>query len=202
MHFRDLVFFIVPVQLPSGAVSLPGGDQNFELLHNRNCANDPIVGAGNGIVSIFDMNRNFVRRFVTGGPLNAPWGVTQASAHFGPFSNDILIGNAGDGTINAFDPANGNFVGTVKDNDGNAIVNFGLHGLAFRPDGFGDANTLYITAGIGNGADGLFAAITSGLVSSTGVSVPPSPANLPAPVTVTVSAGPGNPGTTYRTGRD
>ena len=172
------------------------GNQVFVTYALQNAAkNDPIAGAGNGTVSIFDMNGNFVRRFASGGPLNAPWGVTQAGAHFGPFSNDILIGNVGDGTINAFDPANGNFVGTVKDNDGNAIVNPGLHGLTFRTDGFGDANSLYITAGIGNGADGVFAAITSGLVSSTRVSVPPSPANLPAPVTVTVSGGPGNPGT-------
>lgn len=172
------------------------GNQVFVTYALQNAAkNDPIAGAGNGIVSIFDMNGNFVRRFATSGPLNAPWGATQAGAHFGPFSNDILISNVGDGTINAFDPANGNFVGTVKDNDGNAIVNPGLHGLTFRTDGFGDANALYITAGIGNGADGVFAAITSGLVSSTRVSVPPSPANLPAPVTVVVSGGPGNQGT-------
>ena len=62
---------------------------------------NPVFGAGNGIVNVFDLAGNFVRRFATGGPLNAPWGITQASANFGPFSNDILIGNVGDGTINA-----------------------------------------------------------------------------------------------------
>ena len=155
----------------------------------------PVVGAGNGIVSVFDFNGHFVRRFATAGPLNAPWGITQASANFGPFSNDILIGNAGDGTINAFDPATGNFAGQVKDGDGNAIVNAGLHALAFRSDQFADPDTLFFSAGINNGQDGLFGVITTGLVSSTRVSVPSTPANTPVAFTVTVSAGPGNPGT-------
>jgi uncharacterized protein (TIGR03118 family) len=92
---------------------------------------DPVVGAGNGIVSIFDMDGNFVKRFATGGVLNAPWGITQASANFGPFSNDILIGNVGDGTINAFDPTSGNFLGKLLDGDGNDIVEVALHALAF-----------------------------------------------------------------------
>src|SRR6266850_4938562 len=84
---------------------------------------DPVVGAGNGIVSIFDMDGNFVRRFATAGALNAPWGITQASANFGPFSNGILIGNIGDGNINAFDLATGDFVGKLKDGDGHVIAN-------------------------------------------------------------------------------
>src|SRR6266699_1055363 len=74
---------------------------------------NPIFGTGNGIVNVFDMDGNFVRRFATGGALNAPWGITQAGANFGPFSNDILISNLGDGTINAFDPATGRFFGAI-----------------------------------------------------------------------------------------
>jgi uncharacterized protein (TIGR03118 family) len=155
---------------------------------------DPLFGAGNGIVSVFDLEGHFVRRFAAAGPVNAPWGITQASANFGPFSKDVLIGNVGDGTISAFDPATGNFAGQIKDGDGNLIVNAGLHALAFRSDGFGDSNTLYFTAGIGNGHDGLFAGITTGLVSTTRVSAPPTPANTPSAITVTVSAGPGNSG--------
>jgi uncharacterized protein (TIGR03118 family) len=65
---------------------------------------DPVFGAGNGIVDLLDTASNFIRRFATGGALNAPWGVTQASANFGPFRNAILISNAGDGTISAYDP--------------------------------------------------------------------------------------------------
>lgn len=154
----------------------------------------PVFGAGNGVVSIFDLDGNFVRRFATGGPLNAPWGITQASANFGPFSNDILIGNVGDGMINAFDLITGSFVGEIKDGSDNVIDNLGLHGLTFRADGVGDPNTLYLIAGIGNGLDGIFAAISPGLVSVTEVSVPATATNTSATITVTVSAGPGNTG--------
>src|SRR3954453_236429 len=63
---------------------------------------NPVVAPGNGIVDVFDQQGNFIRRFASNGSLNAPWGIAQASPNFGRFCNDILIGNFGDGTINAF----------------------------------------------------------------------------------------------------
>jgi len=121
---------------------------------------DPVVGAGRGIVSIFDLEGNFVKRFVTHGRLNAPWGVAKASAKFGLFSNDILIGNFGDGTISAFDPLTGQFLGRLKDETGKVIVNAGLRGLAFAASPTGHPNTLYFTAGPKQGQDGVFGSIT------------------------------------------
>jgi uncharacterized protein (TIGR03118 family) len=156
---------------------------------------EPVFGAGNGIVSVFDLDGHFLRRFATADTLNAPWGIAKASANFGPFSNDILIGNIGDGTISSFDPITGNLAGQIRDGAGNLIITAGIHGLAFRSDGFGDPNTLFFTAGILNAQHGLFGAITPGLVSTTRVSVPPTHPDTPVTVTVTVSAGPGNPGT-------
>jgi uncharacterized protein (TIGR03118 family) len=155
---------------------------------------DPVVGAGNGIVSVFDMDGNFVRRFATAGALNAPWGITQASANFGPFSNDILIGNVGDGTINAFDPTSGQFVGQLLDGDGSALVEVGLHALVFRADGFGNGNTLYFTSQLHDENDGLFGAITTGLVSVTRVSAPDPTVEARITITANVAAGPGNTG--------
>jgi uncharacterized protein (TIGR03118 family) len=155
---------------------------------------DPIVGPGNDVVSIFDMDGNFVRRFVTGGALNAPWGIAQASANFGSFSNDILIGNVGDATISAFDPGTGRFVGKLTDGDGNDITEVGLHALAFRSDGFGDSNALYFTSEFSNEQDGLFGVITAGLVSAIRVSAPDPTANTSVTITAKVAAGPGNPG--------
>jgi hypothetical protein len=156
---------------------------------------NPVVGAGNGIVSVFDEAGNFVKRFATAGALNAPWGVAKASANFGPFSNDILIGNTGDGTINAYDSVTGNYVGQLKDGDGNVLVFDGLHALVFGSQGLGDSNTLYLTAGIAARQDGLFASITPGLTSTTRVTVPPAAAGVAEQISVTVSAGPGNTGT-------
>ena len=73
---------------------------------------NPVVAPGNRIVSVFDQQGNFIRRFASNGSLNAPWGIVQASADFGRFSNDMLIGNFGGGTINAFDPASEIFSAT------------------------------------------------------------------------------------------
>jgi uncharacterized protein (TIGR03118 family) len=172
------------------------GSQVFVSYALQDAAkHDPIVGAGNGIVNIFDMDGNLVKRFATGGVLNAPWGITQASANFGPFSNDILIANVGDGNINAFDPATGHFVGELLDGDSLPIAEVGLHGLTFRADGFGDPNTLYFTSQFDNQNDGLFGAITTGLVSATRVSAPDAPTDTDFTITAAVAAGPGNPGT-------
>lgn len=122
---------------------------------------NPVVGAGNGMVNVFDQEGNFIRHFVSNGPLNAPWGIVQASANFGHFSNDILVGNFGDGTINAFDPSTGKFVGTLQDSSGKAIVNPGLWGLTFRSDGVGNPDILYFTAGSSEENHGLFGTIST-----------------------------------------
>jgi uncharacterized protein (TIGR03118 family) len=75
---------------------------------------DAVAGAGNGIVDVYDTNGIFLQRLVSqGGYLNAPWGLSLAPAMFGDFSNDLLIGNFGDGSINAFDPLTGNFIGQM-----------------------------------------------------------------------------------------
>ncbi len=118
----------------------------------------------------------------------------SCSANFGPFSNDILISNVGDGTISAFDPTSGQFVGQLLDGDGFALGEVGLHGLVFRADGFGDKNTLYFTSQFTNENDGLFGAITTGLVSVTRVSAPDAITDTSVTITATVAAGPGNPG--------
>ncbi len=172
------------------------GSQVFITYALQDAAkHDPVVGPGNGLVSIFDMDGNFVKRFATGGVLNAPWGIVQASANFGPFSNNILIGNVGDGNINAFDPTSGNFVGKLIDSDGNDIVEVGLHALAFRADGFGHPDTLYFTSQFSNENDGLFGEITAGLVDTTRITAPDETAGTSVTITASVVAGPGNPGT-------
>jgi hypothetical protein len=83
----------------------------------------------------------------------------QASANFGPFSNDILIGNFGDGAINAFDPNTGQFLGSLKDGNGSQIANQQLHSLVFGDGSAGSADTLYLTAAPAGGTSGIFAAV-------------------------------------------
>lgn len=144
---------------------------------------DPVIGAGLGVVDIFDTEGRFVHTFASGGMLNAPWGATEASANFGQFSGDMLIGNFGDGTINAYD-MNGNFLGQLKDSAGHVIVNPGLWDVTFGVGGTGDPNTLYFTAGGANQTSGLFAT----LVSAAAVGGPDFSLNLSVQ-SVTVTAG-------------
>jgi uncharacterized protein (TIGR03118 family) len=119
---------------------------------------DPVPGAGSGVVDVFDENGNFVKTFASGGNLNAPWGVVATPATFGTFSNAILVGNFGDGKINAYD-SNGTLLGQVTDSANNAIVNPGLWDMVFGAGGTGDPNTLYFTAGGSSQTSGLFATL-------------------------------------------
>ena len=81
----------------------------------------------------------------------------MSPANFGQFSNAILVGNFGDGTINAFD-AGGNMMGQLTDTSGKALVNPGLWALLFGQTS-SDAQTLYFTAGGADQTHGLFATL-------------------------------------------
>jgi len=126
---------------------------------------DPTFGAGSGLVDIFDETGRFVKTFAHDTNLNAPWGVVLAPASFGDFSNDILVGNFGDGTINAYDSA-GNFLGKLTDSAKNNIVNPGLWDMVFGAGGVGDPNTMYFTAGRSTG--GLFATLNPASAATAG----------------------------------
>jgi uncharacterized protein (TIGR03118 family) len=123
---------------------------------------DDKPGPGNGIVDVYDTSGNLVKRLISNGVLNSPWGLALAPDKFGEFSKDLLVGNFGDGKINAFDPVSGALLGTLTKPDGSDIVNDGLWGLIVGNGGNGgDMNTLYFTAGLNDEADGLFGSIAS-----------------------------------------
>ncbi len=151
--------------------NLPSGFAPFNIVNiggtlyvtyaKQGSGKDEQDGAGLGIVDKFDLNGNFLGRFVSsGGPLNAPWGVVQAPAGFGDFGGDILIGNFGDGTIDAYSLA-GVFEGTLVGAMGDPLALDGLWGLKFGNGGNGGSpDALYFTAGPDNESHGLFGAIT------------------------------------------
>jgi uncharacterized protein (TIGR03118 family) len=138
---------------------------------------DEVDGAGLGFVDRFDTNGKYLGRLASGGSLNAPWGIVRAPTNFGAFGGDILVGNFGDGHINAFRYSTGAFDGTLADNSGNAIVIDGLWGLAFgNGSGAGDRGALYFTAGPSAESHGLFGKLTAApkVLTSIHVSGPSS----------------------------
>jgi uncharacterized protein (TIGR03118 family) len=121
---------------------------------------DDVAGAGNGIVDAYGPQGNFLRRVVSnGGLLNSPWGLALAPAGFGNVGGDLLVGNFGDGRINAY-TTSGAFVQTLTDANGNPITIDGLWALQFGNGGsFGSPLTLFFTAGPNGESDGLFGAL-------------------------------------------
>jgi uncharacterized protein (TIGR03118 family) len=130
-------------------------------------AHDDVAGPGNGFIDVFDTNGVLLRRLVSGGALNSPWGLALAPGNFGTFSNALLVGNFGDGLINAFDPTTGASLGQVQDVHGNAVHVDGLWGLAFGNGGSaGSTNTLFFTAGINGERNGLFGSLQPSVTGS------------------------------------
>jgi uncharacterized protein (TIGR03118 family) len=121
---------------------------------------DDEAGAGNGFVDKFDTNGVLLGRLVSNGPLNSPWGLALAPSSFGTLAGDLLVGNFGDGTINAFDPSTGAYLGTLTNTTGATLTIDGLWGLIVGNNGTGgNSNTLYFTAGLNDEANGLFGSL-------------------------------------------
>jgi len=139
------------------------GDLYVTFALQKPDKHDDLSGPGRGFVDVFDTNGNLIQRLASGGTLNSPWGLALAPEGFGRFGKDVLVGNFGDGSINAFEPDTGAFRGQLKDQKGNPITIDDLWGLGFGNGGLaGDTDTLFFTAGINDEMDGLFGSITHG----------------------------------------
>ncbi len=123
---------------------------------------DDVKGLGNGYIDVYSLDGELLQRLVQGGDLNSPWGMVLATRHFGAFSNDLLVGNFGDGFIHAYDPTTGAMVGTLTNPDGNAVQINGLWGLIYGDASAGTPNTLFFSAGIGDESHGLLGTLTPG----------------------------------------
>jgi uncharacterized protein (TIGR03118 family) len=109
---------------------------------------DDVHGRGLGYVNVFDPNGNLLKRLAARGFLDAPWGLALAPAGFGQFANRLLVGNFGDGRINAYDVATGRWVGMLTGTDRRPLSIDGLWGLAFGNGYAGQpVDSLYFAAG-------------------------------------------------------
>lgn len=167
------------VSLASGAFTDPSVPAGFAPFNIQNLGGKLYVayakqdlyqqgdvsGVGNGYVDVFDTTGKLLQSLVVGGTgslLNSPWGLALAPATFGKFAGDLLVGNFGDGLINAYNPTTGAFAGTLQDGSGNNIALQGLWALTFGNGGSGgDKDTLYFTAGPGGQRHGVLGSISA-----------------------------------------
>ncbi len=129
-------------------------------------AEDEIAGQGLGFVDAYDLSGNLLARVAQHGQLNAPWGLALAPDSFGRFAGDLLVGNFGDGHINAYEElGNGRFVhrGALRDAGGKKLAIDGLWALEVAQGGNnGTPGTLFFTAGPDDETHGLFGTIAPG----------------------------------------
>ncbi len=139
------------------------GGKIYVAYAKRDASGEEVIGAHLGFINVFDTNGNFEKRLISRGALNAPWGVVVAPlGGFGEFSGDLLVGNFGDGRINAFDPTTGAYLGTLSQSPDRPLQIDGLWGLTFgNGANGGNATTLYYAAGPEDETHGLFGKITA-----------------------------------------
>jgi uncharacterized protein (TIGR03118 family) len=140
------------VQTLGGVLYVAYAKQDAEL-------EDEIAGPSLGFVDVYDTSGNLIRHLIERGQLDAPWGLALAPAGFGRFGGALLVGNFGNGRINAYDPGTGEFLGRLRNADNMPIEIEGLWALRFGNGVTGNPTTLLFTAGIDDEAHGLFGAI-------------------------------------------
>ncbi len=164
-----------PAVAPGGFIdpNLPTGYAPFNIqaikgtlvvayAKQKSGSTDEQDGPGLGFIDQFDTDGHLLHRAVSHKGLNAPWGLALAPSNFGAFSNALLVGNFGDGTISAYSTTTGAMLGTLKKADGTNLVIPGLWGMQFGNGLLNQpTNTLFFAAGPNDEADGVYGGVTA-----------------------------------------
>lgn len=143
-------------------VQLLGSDLYVTYGKQNKAKTDVVPGAGRGIVDVYTVNGKLVHHLVSNGsgsPLNEPWGLVIAPSGFGPFAGDLLVGNLGNGWINAFNKKTGAYAGALYSNGVPVAIN-GLWGLRRGSSAFGGTGSVVFSAGPGGYSNGLVGILT------------------------------------------
>ena len=164
-----------PVELPGGLfvdTRIPAGYAPFNVQELAGqlyvsyakqdaTLQDDVAGRGNGFVDVFTNDGALVKRLVTRGQLNSPWGLALAPASFGRFGGALLVGNFGDGRINAYNPNTGTHLGQLRGSQGKPIDIDGLWGLMFGNGNAAKTGELVFSAGPDGESHGLLGKIVA-----------------------------------------
>ena len=162
-----------PVEMPGGLFVDPGlpagygpfgiaeimGHLYVSFAKQDATLHDDTAGPGHGFVDVFTNTGAFVRRLVTRGALNSPWGLALAPRSFGRFGGDLLVGNFGNGLINVYNATNGAWLGRLSQRNGLPIQIDGLWGLMFGNGNAAGTNELIFSAGPSKESHGLLGKI-------------------------------------------
>jgi uncharacterized protein (TIGR03118 family) len=116
---------------------------------------DEVHGRGLGFVDVYTDFGQHVRRLVSRGPLNAPWGLAVAPDSFGRFAGHLLVGNFGDGRITVVDRRSGDVEGQLTGTDGRPLTIDGLWGLLPGTQTTGGTDAVWFSAGPDDETHGL-----------------------------------------------
>jgi uncharacterized protein (TIGR03118 family) len=144
------------IQNLGGKIYVAYGKQNTQKTN-------VVTGSGLGYVDVYSVSGQLLHHLVSGGtgsPLNAPWGLAIAPSGFGPFAGDLLVGNLGNGWINAFNPTTGKHLGTLDGTNGYPVTIGGLWGLEVGNSAFGGSSAVVFSSGPAGYNDGLVGTLT------------------------------------------
>lgn len=159
-EFRDPM---IPANYAPFGIQNLGGKIYVSYGKQNKLKTDVVKGSGLGYVDVYSINGQLLHHLVSGGassPLNAPWGLAMAPTAFGPFGGDLLVGNLGNGWINAFNPTTGEFLGTLDGATGYPVTINGLWGLRVGNSAFGGSSALVFSAGPASYANGVVGTLT------------------------------------------
>jgi uncharacterized protein (TIGR03118 family) len=155
--FRDS--HLPPRYAPFGIQAING---DIYVTFAKEEGDEEAHGQGLGFVDVFDPDGRLLRRVASRGALNAPWGLALAPASFGKFGGALLVGNFGDGFINAYAPLTGTWLGFLRDRNGRRIHIDGLWGMQFGNGLLNQkTNQLFYAAGPNDEEDGVYGVITA-----------------------------------------
>jgi uncharacterized protein (TIGR03118 family) len=150
----------IPADYAPYNVAVLNGNIYVTYAKQNHQKHDSKSGPHLGYVDQVAADGTLIKRIAARGALNAPWGLAIAPSSFGSFAGALLVGNFGDGWINAYSLTSGKYLGYLQTSKGPLSID-GLWAIIPGNGGSGGSTSdLYFTAGPDGETHGLFGSLT------------------------------------------